>query len=147
MEYAEEKLGDVFMEMSHLIEAHWKEVGIEQDMPPDPDLTTYECLEKGNSLKVYTVRDESYLAGYCIMFVIPSLHYKTIREAKSDMIYLRPEYRGNGLEFLEWVDEQLLAEGVKIVYHSVRPQKDYSKSLIALGYRFEEKLYSRRLGE
>lgn len=146
MIFRTESLGEAFIDMLPLINEHWYEVGMERDMPPDPDLTTYEHLEKGKCLKVYTARsDDGELIGYCVMFVMPDIHYKDNIKASCDMLYLLPEYRGNGLRFLEFVEKDLLESRVKIVYHSVRPQKDYSKSLLAIGYRFEEKLYSKRL--
>jgi hypothetical protein len=130
-----------------LLKAHWEEVTYDPDMLPQPDMTEYECIERGNGLKLFTARDDGKLIGYCIMFINYSMHYGYAKQAVQDLLYIKPEHRGGDMleRFIKHIDAELQAEDVKLVFQMVKPSRDFGKKLLAMGYRHDETVYSRRL--
>lgn len=127
---------------------HHNEVSAFQDIRLEPDYAQYEAFGKSGMLRIFTVREEGALMGYSIFFVRSAPHYKGSIQAAQDILYLDPKLRAglNGYKFIAWVDDQLRAEGVQVVYQSTTCHgKDFGKVLMRLGYEPLENLYARRL--
>ncbi len=145
--YQRESVRDCIKEAWPLLLAHWGEVAHYPDIPLDPDDAAYFELEDAGFLRVFTVRREGELIGYAVFLVGPNPHYRTSLQAKQDILFLLPVYRGSriGYKFIKYCDDQLRDESVQVVYHHVKPKVDFGPLLKHIGYEFTETIYGRRL--
>lgn len=138
-------------EVYHLLEANSLETKPHKDLKFKPNLDGYKKLEAAGSLRVYTIRDAKEgdehpeVVGIALYFVNYSLHYGEVLHAYHDLMYVKPEYRGVGLRFKVWCDEQLKLDGVAVVYESLKLNHGFGKKLESIGYRAEDTIYTRRL--
>jgi GNAT superfamily N-acetyltransferase len=147
--YAREFLTPEFIrELIPLLEAHWSEID-HADIPMAPDWAFYSGVEEAGMLRIYTVRSSGSLKGYCVFFVNRAPHSKGSTQARADLIYLDPEIRGRfvGSRFISWCTEQLRAEGVEMVYHTVNAKHDWGEILRRQGFDLHEYVYSKRLDQ
>jgi hypothetical protein len=116
--FARETCDSVVGEIFTLMQAHYAEVAHHADIPPECDEAKYRRAEELNLLRLYTVRQEEALIGYWVGMLGFSMHYKSSFQARQDTLFLHPDYRQGltGYRFLRWVDSQLAADGVEIVY-------------------------------
>lgn len=151
MKYQLEKLRNCIEEISRLSVAHHFEISKFTDFDPDTDWETYIALEEQHGLlRVFTARDDKdVLRGYCAFHVAPSLHYKGLVQAHQDLIWIQPEFRGQGLgkKFIGWIDEKLKEEGIHAVIHNVPAvsPESFTYLLKDLDYEFYDSLYIKRL--
>jgi hypothetical protein len=98
------------------------------------------------TLRTFTARDaDGVLTGYCVFFVRHNIHYASSLQASQDVIYIDPERRGFGAEFILWCDQQLKEEGVQAVYHHVKQAHNFGPLLERFGYECVDLIYARRL--
>lgn len=148
MEFKVEELtNDLLDEMMPLLEKHYKEIAVYQDIPLVINRKIYLELEVKDLLRVYTAREKGSrkLLGYSVFIINHNIHYSTSLEAKNDVIFIDPEHRGFGAKFIKYCDEQLQAEQVQTVYHHIKPDHDWSKLICKMGYRKFETIYAKRL--
>lgn len=146
MKFSRENVRDALNDMIPLMVNHWREIAPHKDILLEPDFKAYEALEDADTLRVYTARtDENILAGYAVFFVHGHLHHKQSKTAVQDLLYIDPWERGFGVGFMRWCDEELRAEGVQVVYHSVTGGMNFSPILEKIGYELSSLVYSRRL--
>jgi len=105
----------------------------------------YQQCAKTDWLKIYTIRDESELVGYCAYFLFMHSHHKTSLHAKQDVLYIKQGKRGKCLPFISFCDSQLKEEGVDFIHQSVPHDNDWSPILKRLGYKKLETNYIRGL--
>lgn len=137
----------LYGEMWPLFESHYKEIAHYQDIELSPDTIYYDQAQKIGILRVYTIREENKLVGYCVFSVGPNPHYSGSIQAKQDILFLSPELRGgmNGFRFIKWCDDQLENEGVQVVYHHVKKSHNFGPVLERMGYELVDLIYGRRL--
>lgn len=130
-----------------LFENHHKEISHHKDIPLNPDVIHYDRLEKAGILRVFTARDGLKLAGYSVFVVQSHPHFKEVKQAKQEILFLSPEYRGkhNGIKFIRWCDDELKKEFVNVVYQHVNKDHDFSPILKKIGYELIDLIYGRRL--
>lgn len=147
MIFAREVLTDQLLdEAMPLLQAHWKEIAHYQDIPLSPDRPMYLAAEATGLIRCFTVRRPTgLLIGYATFFVKAHPHFTTSLQAVQDILFMHPDWRGHGMKFLLWCDEQLQGEEVQVVYHSVNAQHDFGKMLIRAGYQLVDHVYLRRL--
>lgn len=147
MNFSQQKFNfDLLNEMMPLLEKHYKEIAIYQDIPLSIKKETYLTLSKSNFLRVFTVRDNlNNIIGYSVYIVSHNIHYSTLLEAKNDVIYIDPKHRGFGAKFIKWCDQQLKKENVQVVYHHIKFDHDWSNILERQDYKPFEKIYAKRL--
>lgn len=149
--FARETCDAVQVEIDALAEAHFSEVTHHADIPPGTDWPHYRKCEDLGILRIYSVRVEGRLTGYSVFLIGYSKHYKTSLQARQDTLFLHPEQRQGmtGYRFLRWVDEQIRAEGVQIIYQHHKLFADGRLNLgplfERLGYQPIYKMYFRRL--
>jgi len=137
---------EALSEAMPLLQAHWKEIAHYQDIPLDPDVAMYVAAEERGTVRAYSARNEcGQLIGYAVFFVKHNPHYQGSLQAVQDIIYLDPDARGRGLQFINFCDEQLRAEGVQVVYHHVKAVHNFGKALERIGYELVDLIYARRL--
>jgi hypothetical protein len=135
-------------EVQPLLDAHYHEIAVYQDIPLMVDWVRYQLCEESDTLRVYTVRDDlARLMGYCAFFVLYHPHYSTTKWANQDVLYLAPEARHASLagEFLSFCDKQLFVEGVSVVTHHMKASASHASLFERLGYQMHDIVYSRRL--
>ncbi len=134
-------------DMTPLLIDHKDEICLHQDYVLNPDWETYLKLEPAGMLNAYTARQDGNLIGYALYVVSYNMHYKDVLEATQDVLYLKPGNRGAfiGIALIKYADEQLAKDGVRLVRHHVKVDKDFSPLLERLGYTQSEKIYERRL--
>lgn len=144
--YYREPLTDgLIAEVAPLLAEHWEEVAHYKDIPLDVDWALYRAMWDRGAIRIFTVRDADHeLIGYSAFFVHPNPHYRML-QAVNDVIFIRKERRGGGRKFIEWCDERLREEGVRVAYHHVKAAHDWTPMLKRMGYELQDLICSRRL--
>jgi ribosomal protein S18 acetylase RimI-like enzyme len=122
LKIAVETLVDIKDECQELIEAHWREIAVWQDIPLDPDWGVYQHVETAGMLVIYTVRNETnQLVGYAVFFMRKHLHYKGHGWAANDILWVHPDYRDGkiGTNLVQFWEQDLQARGIHVVHVNV----------------------------
>lgn len=148
MKFGRENAHQFIPEAMDLFSLHWGEVGHYKDIPLEIDIDTYNKLEDAGSLRIYSARDDvNHVIGYSFYFIKHNVHYKSSLQASQDIIFIHPEKRGFGKEFIKWCDDELRKEGVQVVYHHVKTKKElnFGPLLEKLNYELIDLVYGKRL--
>ena len=115
----QEAIADIWWEAKPLLEAHWREIAHYQDIPLQPD---WEFYRTSPFLRCFTVRADGVLVGYDVLGVARNKHYLGSLQAVQDVIFLLPEHRNRnvGASLVAFGDQALKAEGVQVVYRTVK---------------------------
>lgn len=127
-----------------LFTSHREEIDL-FDLPLDYNAEFYRDAEASGALKVYSVREDNYLIGYCVFVLFKHPHHKTSLHAKQDILYIQKHKRGRGISFLKYCEQRLKEAGVEYIHQCVPAQNDWSKLLTRMGYDKLETIYTRRL--
>lgn len=144
--FQREKIVDIWQEMLPLLEAHWREVALFQDIPLEVDWEAYSRMEGADAVRLYTLRNElEELIGYSVFFIVQHPHYKSSKQAQQDVIFISPKARGIGKQFIQDCDEELRKEGVQVVSQHVKAAHNFGPVLERIGYQLSDLIYVRRL--
>lgn len=145
LEYAVERITEVWDELQPLGQAHYAEVSGWQ-APFHMDRVLYQATEAAGQHLFVTARAGGELVGYAGFF-IGRHNYADVITATQDCVYLRPAHRQgwNALGLLGFADATLRDRQVQIVLHGVPINHDFSPVLRTLGYRPSEILWERHL--
>lgn len=135
----------VIKDMEQLAKLHYDELKPYDDIQLKPAWGRLVTLQNLGCLKVYGVRKSKKLIGYALFFMNYAIEYSDSMQASMSNIFIHPDYRGEGVDFISWCDEQLKKEDVQVVYHHVKVKKDYGKMLEHLGYEKMNIQYAKRL--
>lgn len=139
--FAKETVLGVADEIEPLLKLHYEEVALNKDVARlDPDWARYVALEERGDLHVFTIRDNGVLIGYAVFFMVWHIHYKLLRVAQNDIVFILPERRHGLLasKFTDYCEEALKKLGAqKITYH-IKVALNWSPLLIRKGYEHEE---------
>lgn len=145
MRFQRESVGDVEEDIKKLIPLHFDEIAKYKDLELDPKFSIYRSLEAGNNLAIFTARSDSdELIGYSVFIVSQHRHFEGL-SASEDILFIHPEHRGFGRQFMTWCDTELDNDGVEIIYRSVSTQLDFSLLLEKMGYLKSTVIYSKRV--
>ena len=86
----------------------------------DIPVARYLELDEMGVLKPFVWFDGDTIKGIALLFVSPSLRNQSIIDASTDVIWVKPEQRGNSSEFIDGIRAQLKAMGVNYWYISSR---------------------------
>ena len=137
---------DLLDEMLPLLQAHYEEIARFKDIPLNPDWDFYRAVDTAGMLRIFTMRRPTgHLLGYAVYFVRTNPHYKTSLQATQDILFVHPDWRGHGLKFLLWCDEQLKGEEVQIVCQHIKSDHNFGAALERAGYQLLDLIYARRL--
>lgn len=147
--FARERLTPALIkEIEPLLKAHYDEVCSPQFkdvLKLKPDWNAYLLMQMTDRLKVYVARDEGVAIGYWAFIVGPNPHYMDVTMALGDVLFVHPQYRGIGREFMPWCLEQLKNEGAQFVTCYVKKAHDFSPFLERLGFEQLEMQFIKRL--
>lgn len=142
--FAREPLLASWREALPLALAHNAETGLSLPLKPDTEMLL--AMERAGALVLYTMRDGSELVGYALFGVALNALYGEVM-AFQYALYVAMPYRGMpAMRFMRWQDAEIAAlEGVRYIMRNVRPQRDYSRALVHMGYEERERGYIRRI--
>lgn len=140
----EELFKDVYEEAKPLLEAHWVELALHQDVRPlDADEERYRQLNDLGVLRIITIRRDTKLIGYASFLINTGLHYKTWKNAVCDIYYLDPSLRkeGLGLKFFQEILKWLKAYEVKSIVVQDKLHKSHKDFFLTMGFEAIEQTY------
>ena len=143
-----EKFTDWYEEAKPIFSLHWEEIANYTDQVElNPDYDLYIRKEKEGSLLCLTVRHDGKLIGYSMFSLITLGHYKQVKCAQNDILYILPEYRKGGLgsrliNRSEEICKELRLN--KIMWH-VKFKHDWSAILVRKGYMKEDMIIGKVL--
>lgn len=146
--YRRETIAAIKDEILPLLDAHWREVALDQDtVKLDPDWATYDILDQIGALVIITARYEGTLVGYAVYLISQHYHYRGLRGAENDLYWLDPAYRKGraGIELFRAAEVVLAGEGVQKATHKVKLGHDVGRVFEHLGYKPIERIYIKNL--
>lgn len=144
--YKIESVDEVEEEIKLLIEDHWEEIALNQDVIKlNPDFELYKKLEEEGYLGIYTVRDEGELVGYFLVLAHNNLHYKDHIFATNDIIYIKPELRNKsvGKNLIQFAEDDLRKRGVSVLVINTKVHQPFDGLMEHMGYNLIERVYSK----
>lgn len=144
--FARELLCEVVQEVQPLLELHYRELCLHQDVIKlDPRWQDYALLEQLERFVVFTAREDRGLVGYNAFFLNRHMHYGGFTVAQNDVLFLAPDARRGttGLKFIDWVEQAVWALGAcKLTYH-IKFSLDWRPILHRRGYQDEEVMVAK----
>jgi GNAT superfamily N-acetyltransferase len=133
-----------------LLRRHWEEVALDQDtVPLDPDWAAYRFLDDRNMLVITTarIRRNLQLIGYVSHFIVPNLHYRSLKVADCDIFWLDPDHRNSriGLELLRTAEHFVREVGCNKITMKEKIHIPLGQLFKFLGYREIERLHAKTL--
>lgn len=147
MQYRQEFFNQVREELPALIELHYKEIALNQDVIKlNPDWEAYREGEAKGQIKCFTARDGGALVGYFVVCLHRNLHYKDHLWATNDIIFLHPDYRKGftAIKLIKFAEECLHEDGVSILVINSKTHKPFDAILERMGYSHIENVFSKR---
>lgn len=133
---------------SHLFEQHAEELKPTPDTVLNIRFDKYlQADEEFKCLRVYSVRENGLIVGYCLFGLQEHWHYADMIKAEASALYLSPHLRGKGVGkgFLAYCDTQLKLENVQVIYHHVKATHSFAPILEKLGYGLIDYTYFKRI--
>ena len=145
--FQREQPADLWDEIMPLLEKHRLEIARYKDIPLGVDQEHYQKIHEMGLLRLFTVRIDGELIGYCCLIAHPNPHYTSSFQAHEDVLYIAPAYRktGIGWRFMRHVDAELKAEGCQAVYRHVKTDHDHGPLLERMGYEAVDTIWAKRL--
>ena len=143
--FQRERFAAIVDDLAPLSEAHFNEVAAIYGDHVSLSHQTYQALEARDALRIFTLRDNGELTGYCSLVVQNYIHALHLLYAHEDAIYITPPARGRGSEWIAWQDQQLADEGVHEVHRSVKIDHNHGTLLRRHAYAPREVVWVRRL--
>lgn len=136
----------IYLDAAPVIRSHAKEV----DPYPEPLAIDYNLMMKlshAGNYRCYSARTENDVIGYVGFYVYNHVHHSGVTVAAQDAIYVKPEWRRQGLgqALLEYSEKKLKSIDVKYIQHAVTPCYDFSKLLEQNGYKPLERIYFKNI--
>jgi hypothetical protein len=128
-----------------LLAQHYEELAPYKDVPLDPDKDFFVKADETGMIRVYSAREAGVLVGYAVYFVRRDIHYKSIKLAQQDLIFVDPARRGRfGIRFIRWCEAQLKGEGVNLIMCHTKMGADFGAVFEHLGYAPIDKIFYKR---
>ncbi len=144
-EFSREALCDsLISELEPLTLRNWNETGLFSDIPLEMDWPRFLKSEELGILRLYTARQRGILVGYAAFFFTGTGHHRSFLLSQQDVLFIAPEHRGFGMEFVAWCDKQLKRDGSRGTAHSVRVGHDFSPILARQGYVKTHEVWVKR---
>lgn len=146
MQFKAEKISDTWDEIFPLIKMNFDETGVKGPVF-NPSKKVYELLQEAKILHFIVARNKfGEPMGYSFMHISMHPHFQDVIFATQDAFYLLPQYRGIiGYKFFQFVEQDLLSNGVSYVARDSCHENDWSKTLIRSGYREVKQIFVKKL--
>jgi GNAT superfamily N-acetyltransferase len=135
-------------QLEDLTQAHWQEVARNKRvMVLDPCIDRYLQYDKDGNLFCVALWAGEKLAGYSINLIGPHLHYRGLRCANNDVIFVYPEYRAGrtGMRVINATTERAAALGAKLMLWHAKEGTPFAKVLPRIGYGVQDIIFSKEL--
>lgn len=131
----------------HLLVAHREELTTNKSlMVLAPDWRRYHAMEEAGMLVTLFAYEGEEIVGYSCNIVTQNLHYSDLRYAHNDVLYLAPEHRGLlGLRLIRATEKSVAEEGGQMMIWHAKEHSTLDLLMPRLGYRIQDKLYSKEL--
>jgi len=149
IEYKEETYDDVIDEIKPLLDFHYKEIAMDQDVIKlNPDYFAYKSMNQRGMIRIITAREDGVLIGYCICVVKPHLHYVDSMTAHNDIFYIKPSHRlgMTGVKLFKRTEEIMKQYGVQRIIMNVKRNNDVGAIFERLGYKETERVFTKIIG-
>ena len=107
----------------------------------DIPVARYIELDEMGVLKPFIWKDGDIIKAVALIFVSQSLRNQSIIDASTDVIWVKPEYRGNSKYFINAIKYRLKRMGVKYWYISSRDTAPIDGFLTKNNFKSLERLY------
>lgn len=107
----------------------------------DIPVARYIEIDEMGVLKPFAWFDGDTIKGIALLFVSPSLRNQSIIDASTDVIWVKPEYRGNSKYFVTGIKRRLKLMGVNYWYISSRDTAPIDGFLIKNNFKPLETVY------
>lgn len=136
-------------EADALLQQHYQELTLNKEkVKLNVDWDKYQAMETSGSLVSLVARDSGTLVGYAAFFIYQHPHYKDLRVASNDVLFVDVQHRKGttaGLKLIKQSEEFLRSIGVdKITWH-VKKSNDWTPILTRMGYAQEEVIMGKIL--
>lgn len=144
MIYAIERLMSIWSEIQELILANKAETDLFGE-PLRLDVESLMRLDEDGYLKIFTMRHQGILVGYCSFVLYFHLHHSHMMIANQDVIYIKKGHRLHASRFVRYCDRELKIFGVSMVFQHSPAMNDWGPVLERIGYKELETTYFRRI--
>ena len=139
-----------FKELSEdLLEEHYQELTLNKNVVKlDVNWEKYQKLEDLGMLMALGAWEKGEFIGYSIFFIQTHMHYKGLKTALNDVLYLRKDKRQGmaGIRLIKESERQLAKNGlIKVLWH-VKFNTALGPLLKRFGYANEEFTMAKILG-
>lgn len=135
--------------MQPLLEQHVEELTTRKDlMVLDPDWAKYQALEAAGIVLALFAWAGDELIGYSVTFIGPHLHYKQLRYAHNDVLFLAQNYRGAprvGMQLIAETERLAKERGARLMTWHAKQGTALDSLLRREGYAVQDILYTREL--
>lgn len=148
MLFSRENFSDCFYEALPLVQKHYDEIAWNKDnIPLDVDEDLYSKLDSEGIAIFYTGRVYGEIKAYNVFLLRTNPHYKSTRFASNDVIYIDPEHRGIGREFIDFCEADLRSLGTNIITYHVKLAFNWGSILVRKGFTPLDTVWAKYLGE
>lgn len=136
-----EKVMEAKAEIEALLPHHYDELTLHKEIAKlEPDWNLYRRAEESGSLFFLAVREDGKLVGYAVFFIKQNLHYKGMRTASNDVLFLASEYRqgSTGLKLIKSFERELKQREVDLILCHAKQGTVLGELLITIGYGVED---------
>ena len=146
IEIKEVKTTEVMRKMQELYQQHWEEVANYKDQVPlDVDFDLLSRLDEAGKLIGVTAEEDGVAIGYALFIMAPHPHYKSLKTAANDVLFLQKNKRdtGTGLKLISESIRICKERGANKVTFHIKPDHDFSPLLKRFGFLHEEMIYGK----
>lgn len=132
-------------ELDMIIKRHWEEA-TDKSFMPNIDWERYLQMERNGLSFAVIERVDGEIAGYLNMIICPHLHYKHLLFCTTDMIYVKPKFRGRmmGIKMLKEAERFAKRRG-DVVMQITDQEINLSPLAKRMGYEMKETIYRKTL--
>lgn len=124
------EITSMMMDMLHL-----------EPQPVDIPVNRYIELQKMGVLAPFLWMAGGTVKGVALIFISPSLRNPKVTDAGTDVLWVKPEHRGNSHEFIEGIKRHLVLLGVDYWMVSSRDSHPIASFLERNNFKPLEKVY------
>lgn len=107
----------------------------------DIPIQYYINIDEAGVLKPLLWLDGDMIKGVALMFVSTSMRNETLLDAQTDVLWVKPEYRGNSSEFIDGIRSHLKEMGVHYWYAASRDSAPIDSFLTKNNFKPLERLF------
>jgi len=112
-----------------------------EPQPVEIPIQYYINIDEAGVLKPMLWFDGDVIKGVALIFVSTSMRNESLLDAQTDVLWVKPEYRGNSSEFIDGIRSHLKEIGVNFWYASSRDTSPIDSFLIKNKFKPLERLF------